>query len=125
MWWRWTDIEAPAPAAWEVLIDLDRWPEWGPSVTGAHLDDGGRRLGPDATGWVETPLAASLRFRITEWEPGTAWGWRVAGIPATIHRVEPTDGGCRVGMAVPAWAPGYLLVVSTALPRIAALAAEG
>ncbi len=124
MWWRWTDVEASAPAVWDVLVDLDRWPEWGPSVTGVDLDGGSRRLGPGATGTVRTPLGVALPFRITEWHDGVAWGWRVAHVPATLHRVEPTDAHrCRVGMAVPAWAPAYLVVVGAALPRIARLAA--
>ena len=110
---------------WDLLVDLDRWPDWGPSVAGAALDGGGRRLRTGATGAVRTALGPSLPFAVTEWDDGTAWGCRVAGVPATLHRVEPTGPRtCRVGMGVPTWAPGYLVVVAVALARIRDLATE-
>ena len=31
-------IAAPPTAAWDVLVDLDAWPKWGPTVSGARLD---------------------------------------------------------------------------------------
>lgn len=123
MWWRWIDVEAPAEAAWDLLIDLDRWPEWGPSLTGARLDGGGRRLVPAATGAVRTPIGAWVPFQVTSWSDGRAWGWRVARVPATEHRVEPLGPDrCRVGFGVPTWAPAYLVICAVALRRIATLA---
>ncbi len=123
MWWRKIEVDAPAAAAWAVLVDLDRWPQWGPSVTDARLDDGDRWLGPESRGAVRTPVGAWVPFRVTQWDEGRVWGWRVAGIPATVHRVEPAGRDrCRVSIGVPTWSPAYLLVVAIALPRIADLA---
>lgn len=119
MWWRETEVRAPAAAAWDLLVDLDRWPGWGPSVRAARLDDGGRRLHAGARGDVQTPVGLWIPFRVTDWDEGRAWAWRVAGVPATSHRVERSGPDrCRVAFGVPLWAPAYLVVVTVALGRI-------
>lgn len=120
MWWHWIEVESPADAAWEVLVDLDRWPEWGPTVTEARTDTGARRLTEGASGAVRTAVGVWVPFEVTTWQEGEAWGWRVAGIPATEHRVESMGPSrARVGMGVPRWAPAYIVVVAIALRRVA------
>jgi uncharacterized protein YndB with AHSA1/START domain len=118
-------IAAPPRVVWNLLADLDAWPKWGPTVSTAWLDPPHTRLGLGATGTVRTSLGLAAPFTITEFEPGRHWAWKVAGIPATHHRVEPADGGARVSMAVPWWAAGYLSVCSIALRRIDALSTVG
>lgn len=64
-----------------------------------------------------------LPFRVTEFS-GRRWAWRVAGIPATGHRVEGYAGvsdRCRVGIEVPIAAAGYVPVCKRALNRFALL----
>ncbi len=116
------DVAAPADRAWDELVELDRWPQWGPTVRAARLDDGHRRLHGDATGAVQTPLGAWVPFRVDRWHDDgvrRAWSWRVAGVPATAHAVTALEGSrCRVEMSVPWWAPAYLGVVALALRRI-------
>ena len=114
-------IAAPATAAWDVLVDLDAWPIWGPTVSGARLDHPHIELALHATGTVHTSLGFSVPFVITEFEPGRHWAWQVAGIPATHHRVEPVGDSSRVSMAVPSWAGPYLAVCALALRRIDAM----
>jgi len=111
-------IAAPPQAAWELLVDLDAWPRWGPSIKGAELDHPYRELAPHATGTVHTSLGVKLPFVITDFDPGRYWAWKVAGIPATGHRVEPVDDGARVTMEVPWWAAAYVTVCALALRRI-------
>ncbi|MBA4020960.1 MAG: SRPBCC family protein [Gordonia sp.] len=114
-------IAAPAAAVWEVLVDLKVWPEWGPTVSGAELDGPGP-LTFGSRGKVWTPVGVPLPFEIDEFVDGRAWGWRVAGVPATRHEVIPTRDGCVLSFGVPVWAPAYLPVMAVALPRIARLA---
>jgi hypothetical protein len=118
---RWVsrEVDAPASAAWEVLVDLDRWPRWGPSVRSATLDDGTRRLSAGVTGRVVPVVGPPLRFVVTEFAEGERWSWSVAGVPATSHRVEPVgEDRCRVAMGI-AWpAAPYLAVCGVALGRI-------
>jgi hypothetical protein len=118
---RW--IPAPVDTVWRILVDLDYWPEWGPSVTGA-VTEGGVALGPNVKGRVHTPLGVTLPFTVVEYIDGESWGWRVAGIAATRHGVVDEAGGTRAWMSAPWWAPAYLPVLDIALRRIARLAAS-
>jgi hypothetical protein len=71
---------------------------------------------------VRTVLGAWLPFEVTEFTEGRSWRWRVAGLPATSHLVEPRPGGCRVTFGVPFAAAPYALVCQEALRRIERLA---
>lgn len=116
-WWIQREIAVPTAGAWELLADVERWAEWGPSVTAAELD--GDRLAAGATGQIRTVVGVWLPFEITSFEDGAQWGWRVAGIPATDHRVRPvTDDRCVVGFGVPPLAAAYALVCRRALATI-------
>lgn len=115
-------IDAPPEAAWKLLVDLDAWPKWGPSISHAELDQPSRELTADATGKVHTSLLVQAPFVVTDFEAGKYWAWKVAGIPATWHQVDAVDGGCRVSMGAPWWAAPYLTVCAIALRRIEKLA---
>jgi hypothetical protein len=113
-------VQAPADVVWRILIDLDAWPRWGLTVAGAELDSGGFELG--ARGRVWTPVGVPLPFVISEIDVGRTWAWRVAGVPATRHGVDPDGAGCRVWMSAPLWAPAYLPVLEVAVRRIEKMA---
>jgi len=90
------------------------------------VDAPARRIGPGMRGRVKTALGLWLPFEITDWEAGRRWSWRVAGVPATDHVVEPLGPGrCRVAFAVPRWAPFYLPVCRAALRRLREARAGG
>ncbi len=116
------DVAAPSELAWQELVELERWPEWGPTVRGARLDGGGERLYADATGSVQTTPGLWLPFRVDQFVdagPRRVWSWRVAGVPATEHSVTmKAPSRCRVEMSVPWWATAYLGVVAVALRNI-------
>jgi len=115
------DIDAPAFVAWRLLIDTRQWPNWGPSVRA--VDVPARCIGPGTRGRVQTAAGLWLPFEITDWQPDRYWDWRISGIPATGHAVEPTGPNrCRVRFMIPRWAPFYRPVCRRALRRIAALA---
>ncbi|MDV3133548.1 SRPBCC family protein [Mycobacterium sp. 29Ha] len=116
-------IPAPREAVWNVLVDLDLWPKWGPSIQRAELAEAGpMKLG--SRGKVWTAIGVALPFTITEFEENRCWAWEVAGVRATRHEVWPTDGGTRLAFAVPWWAPAYLSVCAVALQRIDRLATD-
>jgi uncharacterized protein YndB with AHSA1/START domain len=110
-------IQAAPAAVWAVLVDLDAWPKWGPTVAGAELLDSDE-LGLGERGKVWTPVGIPLPFTITEFEPGRSWAWQVAGVPATRHSVAPHDRGTRASMAAPVWAAAYLPILAVGLQRI-------
>ena len=118
-------IAAPPDVVWRLLTDLDAWSQWGPSVAGASIDTGSNDTGElrlGTRGTVRTAAGVSLPFEVTRFGDGRRWAWKVAGVPATDHRVAPTTDGCRVTFGVPWWAPGYLAVCAIALRRIERLA---
>lgn len=104
---------------WDILVDVERWPSWGSSIRGAHVDGDGTRIGPGATGSVTTIVGVRLPFRITDWVDDTSWRWHVAGLPATGHAVEAvSEERCRVSMDVPWFAAPYAAVLRRALVNI-------
>lgn len=116
------EIRVAPETVWRLLIDVGQWPQWGPSVRRAALDDGASHLSAGAQGTVWTAVGVPLRFTITDFEPGRRWAWTVAGVPATGHEVIAVAGGCRVRFDVPWWAPAYLAVCAAALAKIDRLA---
>lgn len=116
-------INVPATAAWELLIDTRRWPEWGPSV--ARVDCTDRCIGPGTVGRVQTAFGPWLSFQITEFVAGQYWHWKVAGIAATGHRVLSIGPSlCRVVFEVPVLAAPYLYVCRLAAQRIKTILEE-
>lgn len=120
------DIDTDPTAAWQLLVDTRRWPEWGPSVRAVDCDDDHIQAG--STGRVRLPGGLWLPFEIEDCtapagdQPGR-WSWRVAKIPATGHRVEPIDGRARVVFEIPLAAAGYAPVCHRALDRIESILA--
>jgi hypothetical protein len=111
--------------AWDALTDIDVWPDWGPSILAASLDDGGHRLQPRSTGRVQTLLGLWLPFRVTQWEAGQSWAWSVGHVPATAHRVEASnDAAAAVTIAIPLWAAPYAALCWISLGRLGRVVAE-
>lgn len=111
------EIQASPAATWLFLIDTWRWPQWGPSVF--KVESASRYISQGTVGRVQTLAGIWLPFEITKFSPGYRWDWKVAGIPATGHRVEPIGlERCRVVFEVPAVAFPYLLICRSALARI-------
>jgi hypothetical protein len=90
---------------------------WGPSVRAVDCKD--RYIRAGSSGRIRTPLGIWVPFVVGTVEPGSYWDWRVAGVPATGHRVESAGPDrCRLTFTVPVWAIGYGLVCRLALMRI-------
>jgi len=114
-------IASSAAVAWALLTDTHAWSQWGPSVRAVEAPT--RFITAGMRGRVQTTPGLWLPFQIADWEEGRAWAWRVAGVPATGHRVTPvTESSCRVTFTIPRWAPFYVPVCRIALRRIASLA---
>jgi uncharacterized protein YndB with AHSA1/START domain len=115
-------IAAPPDDVWHLLVEIEEWPRWGPTVGLAWLDDRATQISEGSTGRVQPVIGPALPFTVTELVPGTRWSWRVAGIPATTHAVEAVGAGTRVTFGVPVWAPAYLAVCALGLKRLDRLA---
>jgi hypothetical protein len=113
-------LPADPAAAWRLLTDTRTWASWGPTIraVSVHPPDGDPVIAPGTTGTVRTIAGVTLPFRIVDVDPAGRWTWRVAGVPATGHRVEAHPGGCRVVFEVPLLAAPYAAVCRLALRRI-------
>jgi hypothetical protein len=116
-------VDAPREAAWDLLTDTERWPDWGPSVRAVECDQ--RFIQPGTTGRVRLPGGVWLPFEIATCAK-YRWTWRVARVPATGHRVDPPaegtdEGRCRIVFEIPPLAAGYVPVCMRALGRIVSL----
>ena len=117
-------IATSAAVAWQLLTDTHAWPQWGPSVRA--VDSPMRFITAGMRGRVQTTVGLWVPFEITDWEEGACWTWRVAGVPATGHRVTPVAAtSSRVAFLIPRWAPFYRPVCRAALHRLNALAVRG
>jgi hypothetical protein len=115
-------VDAPAAEAWSLLVDTQRWPQWGPSIRKVECET--RRLRAHSRGRVRTWWGLWLPFEVAGFEDGHAWSWKVAGIPATGHRVEPLGPRrSRVVFELPAIFLPYAVICRRALARIARLLA--
>jgi uncharacterized protein YndB with AHSA1/START domain len=97
------DVAAPPERVWEVLVDVERWPEWTESVREV------RRLepGPLAVGSrveVSQPRIPTGTYTVTALEPGRAFTWEQRQPGSTVsahHECAPLpDGGTRVELRV-------------------------
>jgi uncharacterized protein YndB with AHSA1/START domain len=116
-------VAAPPSTMWALLAHPHRWPEWGPTVR--HVECGDAEIRAGTHGRVRTPLGVWLPFTVTAVDPGRTWHWRVAGITATGHRIEPVDEHhARVVFEIPWWAPPYAIVARAALRNLTRLARD-
>lgn len=113
-------LDAPAATVWRLITDTHAWPRWGPSVRGVECRERFIRAG--SRGRIRTPFGIWLPFAVEGFEPECYWDWRVVGIAATGHKVEPRGARrCELSFSVPWWAAGYGLVCRLALARIESL----
>jgi len=97
------DVEAPVERVWEVLREVERWPQWTPTVTSVRrLDDGPLAVGSRVR--VEQPRIPATVYGVTELEPGRSFTWVATGpgVHTTARHLleELGTGGTRVTLAV-------------------------
>ena len=97
------DVAAPIERVWDVVTDIDRWPEWTTSVNRAHRCDEGP-LRPGSQAELAQPKLPEATWTVTEVEPGRSFTWEQPGpgVRTTArHALEPIEGGgTRVRLSV-------------------------
>lgn len=95
------DIDAPPEKVFAVLCDVERWPEWTPTVSRVQrLDNGAFALGSSAE--VRQPRLRPAVWRVTQLETDRNFTWttRSAGLRMQAgHSVEPRGNGSRVTLS--------------------------
>ena len=113
------DVEAPVEQVWAVPREVERWPEWAPTVTSVRrLDDGPLAVGSRVR--VEQPRIPPTEYVVTELEAapvedpsefGADGRLNPRAVVAALEHILPAqrsvvmDGGHFMG-----WAPMYLSV---------------
>ncbi|CAN7480230.1 SRPBCC family protein [Knoellia sp. LjRoot47] len=97
------DIDASPERVWEVMSDIERWPEWTDTVNAVtRLDSDSLGLGSRVR--VEQPRLPATEYVVTEFEPGTGFTWVATGpgVRTTArHRIESRAGSTsRVRLSV-------------------------
>jgi uncharacterized membrane protein len=97
------DVAAPPKRVWEVLVDVERWPEWTESVTSVRsLDSGPLAVGSRVE--VTQPRIPTGTYTVTALDPGSAFTWEQRQPGSTVsahHECTPLpDGGTRVELKV-------------------------
>lgn len=88
-------INAAPERVWHITQDIERWPEWTPTVSSlTRLDEGPLRVGSVAR--IKQPGLPECEWRVTALTPGAAFTWesRVYGISmAATHEVIAHGSG--------------------------------
>ncbi|MFF0173453.1 SRPBCC family protein [Micromonospora profundi] len=98
-----TDIAADAKRVWEVLVDVQRWPEWTASASRVERGEQGP-LAVGATARLTQPKLRPAVWRVTELTEGRSFTW-VSDTPGVHtsgeHLLSPLPGGgTRVELAI-------------------------
>ena len=107
-------IEAPPEVVWAVTEDLERWPEWTPTVASVfRLDEGPfglgstvriRQPGQPASTWTVTEFVRGARFAWETRRPGLrmkAWHDAEADGTGTVNRLRLEAKGVLVALLRP------------------------
>jgi uncharacterized membrane protein len=92
------EIAAPAQRVFQTLCDVERWPEWTPSMrTVQRLDHGSFKVGSRAR--VDQPKLRPSIWQVSSMDEDRNFNW-VTITPGLRmeagHGVETVGGGCRV-----------------------------
>jgi hypothetical protein len=95
-------IAASPRRVWEILAEVERWPEWTPSVVKIERLDPAS-LGVGSRVRIEQPKLRPAAWTVTTWKPeaGFAWISRSPGLAINAeHLIEATPDGCVVTLGL-------------------------
>jgi uncharacterized membrane protein len=124
------EIDAAPDEVWRVLTDVERWPEWTPSMTRVErLDPGPFQVG--STARIKQPKFPAVVWRVTDLEPGQSFSWTATGGGMTAlgtHRITLRSDGVEVTLSIRQTGPlAWLaaLVTSRLTRRYVQIEADG
>jgi len=96
-------IHAPADRVWAVMRDIERWPEWTPTVKRIRRLDAGE-LAVGSCARISQPKLLPAKWEVTELsdaERRFSWVTRGPGMQLTArHRVEAAVDGSRATLSL-------------------------
>jgi uncharacterized protein YndB with AHSA1/START domain len=107
------DVDAPAPAVWAVLVDVERWPEWTASMSWLQRPHTGSLVVGEKI-VVCQPRLGTRTWTVTEVDDGRSFTWESAspGVRTVAeHVLTPRiAGGCTATLRVTQRGPAARLV---------------
>ena len=95
-------VNATPERAWAVMKDVERWPEWTPSMSKVELLQPGEvQVGSKVK--ITQPKFPAAVWTVTKVEPNRYLEWRsTAPILASLgeHRIEPEGDGVKLTLAI-------------------------
>ncbi len=88
-----TTVDAPATLVWRAIKDVEKWPEWTPTMTEVRLDADELRSGSSAT--VRQPKQPVRTWTVTELTEGRSFTWTSTGrgLRMTADHVVTEENG--------------------------------
>lgn len=89
-----TTVDAPADQVWRTVEDVEKWPEWTPTMTEIRrLDDGDLRVGSRVE--IRQPKQPVRTWTVTELTEGRSFTWTSTGrgMRLSADHVVTTDNG--------------------------------
>jgi hypothetical protein len=89
------EIQAKPETVWEIMADIERWPEWNPDVESAQLNDD---LVPGSIfQWKSGPGKITSRLQHVDRPAFLAWTGKMLGIEAVhIWQIKTQNGSTMV-----------------------------
>jgi carbon monoxide dehydrogenase subunit G len=104
-------VAAPPRVVWQVLGELESWPEWTVSVRSIErVDPGPLHVGQRIR--IRQPRLPATVWRLVELTEERSFGWQARGPGATTtaeHRIEPSGTGTQVTLRLAQHGPLGLL----------------
>ena len=96
------DIQASREQVWEILVDVERWPQWTPTVLSVQRDDSGP-LSVGSRAHIRQPKIQPAWWEVTELAAPRNFTWisRSPGVLVTAgHVIEAVDRGSRLTLSL-------------------------
>lgn len=105
-------IDAPPETVWRVTEDVERWPEWTPTVTSVQRV-GSSPFGLGSVARVKQPAQPEAEWVVTAYERGRRFAWetRRTGLHMIgTHEISPEGSGTKNLLRVEANGPVAVLL---------------
>jgi uncharacterized membrane protein len=105
-------IEAPPDVVWRVTEDIERWPEWTPTIASV-VRVGQAPWGPGSIARIKQPGQPEAEWVVTEYEPERrfAWATRRQGLRmVATHEISADGAGTKNVLRVEAEGPVAVLL---------------
>jgi carbon monoxide dehydrogenase subunit G len=100
---RTAEIAAAPDVVWDVISDVERWPEWQPG-TKSIVRRGSGAFGPGSEARVTMKGSRGAIWRVTDYAEGRSFSWESGVMPGVHmvghHSVEGAGAGSRATLAL-------------------------